>query len=186
VKFWRTAAIIAFLLACPACAKEPAQRAAAPFAFNERIGWFHGSCLAITAPALASGTPVTLVVAAEPQTLQTARIQQKTDSSAACPALLEDRAKVNQKPDTTFYALEADGVGKSDMGFGIVSPVRPPAVVNGLAQVDLDQDGKSEIFSTCTTTEGIRFSVWTEKAYQGDPRWSAYYYLAYDLTPTCP
>jgi len=186
VKFRQTAAVISVFIACASCAKEPAQKAVEPFAFNERIGWFHGPCLAISAPELASGSPVTLIVAGEMQTVQTGRVQQRTDSSALCPALLEGRAKVNQKPGTTFYTFEAENVDKSAMGFGIIKPTQHPTVVNGNAQADLDQDGKSEIFSTCTTTEGIRFSVWTDKAYQGEPRWSAYYYLGYDLTPTCP
>jgi hypothetical protein len=72
------------------------------------------------------------------------------------------------------------------MGFGIVAPPANPEIVNGLARIDLDQDGRGEVFSTCAATEGINFEVWTEKAYEGEPRWSGYYYLDYESTPTCP
>ena len=180
------AAIVFLIVASCSPASEPAQKTAAPFEFNKQIGWLHGPCLAIAAPELAGGTPVTLVVAAEPQKVQQARIQGKTESSATCPALMEGRGKLNAKPGVAFYALGGADVAPSDMGFGIVMPPATPTVVNGIAQIDFDQDGKNEVFSSCSTREGIKFAVWTGKAYEGDPRWSAYYYLDYDLTPTCP
>ena len=93
---------------------------------------------------------------------------------------------MNAKPGMSFYALETGSVGVSDMGFGIVTPPPNPGVVNGLARVDLDQDGRNEVFSSCATSEGIKFAVWTGKAYQGEPRWSGYYYLDYEMKPTCP
>ena len=181
------AAIVFLIVVVASCspASEP-KTAVPPFPFNERIGWFHGPCLAISGPELARGTPVTLVIAAEPQKVQQARIQEKTDSPASCPALMEGRAAQNRKPGVAFFVLEGASVGPSDMGFGIVMPPATPAVVNGQAEIDLDQDGHKEVFTSCASSEGIKFAVWTEKPYQGEPRWSAYYYLDYDLTPTCP
>ncbi len=85
-----------------------------------------------------------------------------------------------------FYKLQTGSVGFTEMGFGIVKPPSIPFVVNGLAQVDLDQDGHREVFSSCATTEGIKFTIWNDKAYQGKPRWSGYYYLNYEMKPTCP
>jgi hypothetical protein len=168
--------------------REQGQHAAVgvAFQFGERIGWLHGACLAISNPNLANGTPVVLVITGEPQKVQQARIQAQTNSPATCQALMEGRAKLNAKPGMSFYALETESVGSTDMGFGIVAPPANPVVVNGQARVDLDQDGRSEVFSSCATSEGIKFAVWTEKAYQGDPRWSGYYYLDYESTPTCP
>ena len=140
------AAIVFLIVASCSPASEPAQKTAAPFEFNKQIGWLHGPCLAIAAPELAGGTPVTLVVAAEPQRVQQARIQGKTESSATCPALMEGRGKLNAKPGIAFYALGAAVVAPSDMGFGIVMPPATPTVVNGIAQIDFDQDGKNECF----------------------------------------
>ena len=101
-------------------------------------------------------------------------------------ALMEGRAVMNAKSGMSFYQLEAGSVGTADMGFGIANPPAKPSLVNGLIQVDLDQDGHGEIFSSCATTEGIKFTVWTDKAYQGNPRWSGYYYMDYEMKPTCP
>jgi len=122
----------------------------------------------------------------DPQKVQQARSLEPTTAPTTCKALIQGRAATNAKPGISFYALEAGSVSSTDMGIGIVEPPASLAVVNGLAQVDLDQDGQSEVFSSCTTSEGIKFAVWTGKAYQGQPRWSGYYYLGYDLQPTCP
>jgi hypothetical protein len=187
---WLFAAIPILIIAAVSCGhvSEQGQHAAVgvAFQFGERIGWLHGTCLAISNPNLAKGTPVVLVITGEPQKVQQARIQAQTNSPATCQALMEGRAKVNAKPGMSFYGLETESVGSTDMGFGIVAPPANPVVVNGQARVDLDQDGRSEVFSSCATSEGIKFAVWTEKAYQGDPRWSGYYYLDYESKPTCP
>jgi hypothetical protein len=126
------------------------------------------------------------VILGEPQKVQQSRIQQQTYSPEICKALMPGRAAGNAKPGIFFYALETGSVSPSDMGFGIIAIPANPVVVNGLAKVDLDQDGRDEVFSSCASSEGIKLSVWTEKANQGEPRWSAYYYLDYDTEPTCP
>jgi hypothetical protein len=156
------------------------------FSYDQRIGWLHGPCLAISNPKLTPGTAVTVVVMGEPQTVEQAQIQGQTDSSETCSALIPGRATLNAKPGISFYTLGSGKIANTDMGIGIVAPPASPTVVNGLARVDLDRDGGSEVFSSCTTSEGIKFSVWTDKAYQGKPRWSGYYYLGYDMTPSCP
>jgi hypothetical protein len=167
--------------------RQPAAAASSvAFPFTERIGWFQGPCLAISNQHLAHGTSVALVVTGEPQRVQQARSLEQTTAPTTCKALMQGRAGTNAKPGLSFYALEAENVGSTDMGIGIVEPPASLAVVSGLARVDLDQDGQSEFFSSCSTSEGIKFAVWTGKAYQGEPRWSGYYYLNYDLQPTCP
>lgn len=161
----------------------------ARFPFAKRIGWVDGLCLAISNANLAVGSPLTLIVASEPrgpQRVEQARIKGRTNSPEACDALKPGRAEVNAREGTSFYALEGRGIGSTDIGVGIVAPPAAPHVVNGLARVDLDQNGQSEVFSTCATIEGISFGVWTGKAYQGKPLWSGYYYLNYDTEPTCP
>jgi hypothetical protein len=85
-----------------------------------------------------------------------------------------------------FNGLEAADVSSTDMGIGIISPPPSLEVVNGMARVDLDQNGRHEVFSSCATREGVKFAVWTDKAYEGEPRWSGYYYLDYETTPNCP
>jgi hypothetical protein len=155
------------------------------FPLDRRTGWFHGACLAMSDPNLARGTAVNLVVMAEPQRVLQGRIGEKKSSAASCAPLTEGRRSQNAKPGTSFYGLEGTELAATDMGIGIVTPPQKLVVVNGLAQTDLNSDGLPEVFSSCTTTEGINFTVSTEKPYQGNPLWSGYYYLGYDMEPTC-
>ena len=186
-------AIAILLIPAASCRKahetrttQPVAAAPATFTFAERIGWFQGPCLAISNSHLAQGTSVALVVTGEPQKIQPARILEPTTSATTCKALLPDRAKTNATPGVAFYALETTNVGAADMGIGIVEPPAAPAIADGLARADLLRDGQSEVFTSCATSEGIKFAVWTAKSYQGDPRWSGYDYLGYDMQPTCP
>jgi hypothetical protein len=184
------AAIPILIVAAVACGRvsETDQRrtAGVTFPFAERIGWLHGSCFAIQNPDLALGTTLALVITAEPQRVQQARIGERTNVSAKCQALIEGRAAINSKPGLFFYVLESTSIGSTDMGLGIVAPPANPEVVSGLARVDLDRDGHDEVFSSCATAEGVKFAIWTGKAYQGEPRWTGYYYLDYETTPNCP
>jgi hypothetical protein len=179
--------LAAVAISC-ACVGDPGPHAAVieTSSYDQQIGWLHGRCLAISNPKLAPGTAVAVVITGEPQRVEQAQIQRQTDSSETCSALLPGRAKLNAKPEISFYMLGLGSIANTDMGIGIVAPSANPTVVNGLARVDLDRDGGSEVFSSCTTSEGIKFGVWTDKAYQGKPRWSGYYYLGYDMTPSCP
>ncbi|MDQ2777783.1 MAG: hypothetical protein M3Y57_23150, partial [Acidobacteriota bacterium] len=108
---------------------------------------------------------MTLVIMGEPQKVQPARIQEQTASTKTCQALMEGRDTIDAKRAMSFYTLEAGSAGPTDMGIAIVAPPMNPRIVNGLARVDLDQDGHNEVFSSCATSEGIKFAVWTEKAY---------------------
>jgi hypothetical protein len=182
-------ATIPFLLTAALSCRKQNQAQSAPavaFPFNERIGWFQGPCLAISNQNLAPATPVTLVVMAEAQKVQQGQIVGSTSDPKNCKALLQQRAAMNAKPGMFFYVLQLGSVDSLEMGIGIVQSPASPKVVNGSVQVDLNNDGQNEVFSSCTTSEGIKFAVWTGKPYQGKPRWSGYEYLGYDLQPTCP
>ena len=156
------------------------------FSLERQIGWFDGPCLAIDNPNLARNTPVELVVMGEPQKVQLAQIEGQTHSPIVCPALMEGRSTQNALAGTFFYVLKAAYVNSADIGIGIVAKPKKTAIVAGLARIDLDDQHHNQVFSSCATGEGIKFAVWSEKAYQGQPLWSKYDYLNYDLDPTCP
>jgi hypothetical protein len=184
-----SAAITIFIFAVVSwgCGSESSQHVAdAKLPLSKRIGWLHGPCLAISNPSLAHGTPVALIMTVQPQRVISARILEQTSSPSTCPALIEGRREMNSKDGTSFYKLETGGISPTDMGLGIVSPPANIVVADGLARAALDRNGHSEVFSSCATSEGIRFAVWDDTAYQGMPRWSGYYYLDYDTNPTCP
>jgi hypothetical protein len=175
-----------------ACRREPVSAPAAPaptaatFSFAERVGWIQGRCLAIANHTLARGAPVAVVITDEPQRVQRARLGGRTTDASACPALLEGRAAINAKSGISFYRLEAEALGTRDIGIAVIDPPALPTVVNGLARLALDPKAGEHVFSSCTTSEGVKYAVWSGQANRGEPRWSAYNYLGYDVTPTCP
>jgi hypothetical protein len=188
-----TVAAVVFLLltgtSCERAADPPPQPLAASspaFQFAQQIGWLHGACLAMTDPNVVAGTRAVLVLMDDPQKTQEVRIGKRTESPESCQPLMEGRKAINAKPGTFFYLLEGGTIDSTDMGFGIVAPPAKPVLANGAISIDLDQNGHSVVFSSCATSEGIKFTVWNDKAYQGTPRWSGYYYLDYDSKPNCP
>ncbi|MGL4620360.1 hypothetical protein [Chroococcidiopsis sp.] len=50
---------------------------------------------------------------------------------------------------------------------------------------DLDGDGVEESFRSCATSEGIYLTVWSGQALTGIRKWHSYYYLGFDIEPTC-
>ena len=184
------AGALLLLVGAAACLREPVTPAAVPaaaaFSLAERVGWVHGRCLAIGRDQLARGAPVMVVITDEPQRVRPARIGERTADSSSCPPLLAGRVGVNGKSGVSFYRLDVEGLGRHDMGIAIVDPPATPTVVNGRAKVVLDPKGAEQVFSSCLTSEGVWFRVWSGEANKGEPRWSGYNYLGYDVTPTCP
>lgn len=187
----RFAALILLVLSATSSCTQGSKtnRGAVPpesFLLERQIGWFDGPCLAIDNSNLTRDTPVELVVMGEPQKVQLAQLDGQTHSPTACPALRDGRRVQNALAGTFFYVLKAAYLDAADIGIGIVAKPKKTAIVAGLAQIDLDDQHHNQVFSSCATGEGIKFAVWSEKAYQGQPLWSKYYYLNYDLEPNCP
>lgn len=164
-----------------------ADKALTHFKYAVSVGWIHGACLAIRNSTLEPGRRLTLIVFSDKPVLRQTTIKAVTPQE--CPALLPDRAAVNRRSDLSYYALDDHGQDVNDMALGVVTDrkLSDLAVMSStMVRLDLDGDGKPEIISTCASREGIHFFVWPGKAYQGKPLWRDYYYVGYDLTPTCP
>lgn len=149
---------------------------------ESRLGWLQGPCLAIKNSHLKPGTSAAVVILSTPQVVREVRLGARTHSAITCPALANGRAVENDQADMSFYAIAAQ-IEPNDVGVAIIEPVTMPEVTAGVARIDLDADGRSEVFSSCSTSEGLEFQV---KGSQGEARWSGYEYLAYDLEPNCP
>jgi hypothetical protein len=172
------------LVGCRAAQESaPAQQPAATGSpsLEQRIGWVHGSCLAIADKMLALDTPVAIVSFDDTPSVIDARVGGLTMSSERCPALLDDRRVANVTKGWSFYELRLPPAPTVDLGIGVTGDVRR---VN--AGIDVSGDGIADMFTQCATSEGISFAVWSGTPYQGTPLWSAYYYLGYDTTATCP
>ena len=50
---------------------------------------------------------------------------------------------------------------------------------------DLYGDGRREFFRSCTSSEGLHFTVWSGQPLTGTLLWHQYHYLGYDVEPNC-
>ena len=159
----------------------------AHFSFDSQVGVVDRPaegklCLNISNPNLADGTEVSFILPHRPQRVAKATIEQKLASSCSHDPTTNAGA--------SFYSLKL--VGK---GVDLSEPMRPAIAVvgsatpvllkHGIASADLDGDGRTEFFRICTSNEGNHLTVWTGKPLQGKRRWHSYYYLGYDVVPTC-
>lgn len=157
---------------------QPAAANDAPLA--SRVGWVNGSCLAIADANIPPDTTIAIVSLDEDaRPVVEARVAASTTSSELCAALLDDRRASNVNKGWTFYEVRSSR--KIDFGIGVTG--NAPRVDGRL---DLTGDGAAETFTQCSTSEGISFAVWSGKPFAGTPLWSGYYYLGYDVEPTCP
>lgn len=153
-----------FALVCTslaACATPSAPSIAKP---HRQFGWMVGSCLALP-QANVDAHQVVTIVALDDQSNRTSSgvITGKAVAGEACAPLLPDRRDFNTADGNYFYAVKS--ATKLDSAIVIVGA----ASTKGLR------------FASCTTEEGIRFTVSNGKSIV----WKAYYYLGYDTAPTC-
>jgi hypothetical protein len=156
-----------------------------PFDFDTRVGLAFvagadSGCLAIRAPALAAGTRLLLVDDGDPPAVFQASVERPR--SVACPA--EGAGETGDDR----YAIRARGAARLPP-FGVLIAV----VVDGRALTvggdgvsgDLDGDGTPEHFRSCTSAEGLHFTIWSGPPLTGRRRWHRYHYLGYDVEPSC-
>ena len=87
--------------------------------------------------------------------------------------------------NAAFYRVDVlDSLG-SDVTIAIVGPVSPFSVLGNALASDLDGDGRAELFDQCASHEGLHLSIVTPGVTAGGRRWHQYFYVPYDLEPSC-
>lgn len=177
--------VLAMLIICACWSVARAER----FSFASRVGVVDANgerrlCLNISDPRLAVGTEVSVVLPYKPQRMVRAVVEEKAARSCS--------SNPDVAPDASFYRLKLIERGQSvDLreplppAIGIVRPAVPVVVKKGVASGDIDGDGRAEFFHICTSMEGNHLTVWSGRPLRGKKRWHAYYYLGYDVVPTC-
>lgn len=173
----------ALLAACSSRAADDALPPADPVA---RIGWLHGGCLAAADPQLASGTPVHVVLLDGTGQAAAAAIEAPATSELTCKPMLSGREGTVQSQPAHYYTVTQWTDDSAAMAVGVIGDLAGVGIADGVAHIDLNGDGEPEVFAACATSEGIRFGLWAGEPYRGDPLWTGYYYLGYDLEPNCP
>ena len=177
--------ILAMLITCSCLLQGKPER----FNFHSQLGVVDATaegrlCLSISNPNLSEGTSVSFVLPYKPQRAVKAIIDQKVDRGCS--------KNPDTDPNNSFYWLKLVGKkGTFDLSvpqppaIGFVGSAAPVLVKRGIARADLNGDGTLEFFRICTSNEGNHLTVWSGEPLQGKKRWHSYYYLGYDVEPTC-
>ena len=173
----------------PAFAAPSQQQPIAIVNFSRRVGITQAArdttlCLTIANGDLQSGAELLLVSAERPQRLTHARVGSRR--AKACTEFGDEWGSVNI-PNASFYGVEVvDAVIGSDVTIAIVGPVGPFSILGDALTSDLDGDGRPELFDQCASHEGLHLSITTPGVAVGGQRWHQYFYVPYDLEPSCP
>lgn len=173
----------ALLLLTLACTKKNSQAGAdssalssspTPASYAPRLGVVvrtgSRTCLAIHNSGLAPDTPVTLVSTALPQSF----------SSATIGAPSKDPCPISQNVDSTVSNYELKGandqIPKLAPLIAVLGSSATFTTANNNVQADLDQNGKTESFRSCSGNDGIYLTVWSGTPLTGGILWNAHYY----------
>ena len=156
------------------------------FHFNSRVGVVEPTeskqlCLIISNESLTAGSRVNLVAPENRQSSATAIVKERLSHSCS------------RNPDTgdaSFYLLQlvqSDGRFRTRTQTPLIGVISGSLVRvrNGMASADFDRDGIKEFFRVCTSNEGLHFTIWSGRPLRGKRRWHSYYYLGYDVVPSC-
>jgi len=135
------------------------------------------SVVAIAGPALTDGAALTVVTTEEPQQVWRAVVVKRVAASDAM-----DRHTVNGP----YYEVTSDS-GSSAL---------PDLAIAVLGRAAVEQTGKTVRLRlgsplvmirarSCTSSEGLHLTLWNGQPLKATRLWHAYYYLGYDVTPTC-
>jgi hypothetical protein len=156
---------------------------AAPFDYRSALGILvekvGGTCLEIRNANLSSGQRIPFVTAALPQTTGEVEILAKT--AQACTADGSD------KPGLSHYAFKVvrGSLQKAAPAFAVINFTGQFTEDKGSVSADLEGNGRRESFRSCTSSEGVHLTVWEGKPLEGLRKWHDYYYLGYEVDPTC-
>jgi hypothetical protein len=134
------------------------------------------ACLASPGTPPADGTAVTLVVADKPQRVYRALVRARV---AACTRL--ERAGI----EGPYYEIAGPpAAGETPMAVAILGSVGA-TVANDVAEVTLGATGEPVMVRACSSHEGVHLTAWRGKPLEGRRLWHAYWYLGYDVEPSC-
>jgi hypothetical protein len=91
---------------------------------------------------------------------------------------------INSVPGDVAYVLDAEKLDKGKIYIAIVGRQVDLRVVRGVLEDKLDPHNNIT-FRSCSSMEGLHFTGWAGGALKGKKIWHRYYYLGYDVEPTC-
>jgi hypothetical protein len=153
----------------------------------------HGErCVAFPAGAVAVGDAVTLVGSESESSWWSAVVTVQREL-AACAELDEASMEIDgadESGDVTvdgrFYELSAPAGADPYSWVAIAVPGAPRLrKVPGGFTAELDGRAPREHLHICATYQGLDLTIWSGPPFTGRRRTHGYYYLGYDVDPTC-
>jgi hypothetical protein len=91
---------------------------------------------------------------------------------------------VNSSAEDTAYTLDAGTLDTMKIYIAVIAkPIELRVVgVQVRGKIGASRD---IVFRSCSSFEGLHFTAWTGGALKGKRIWHSYYYLGYDVEPTC-
>jgi hypothetical protein len=176
MSFYRGSLCLSIFLSV-SCQTKPVARK--PWLAAEEVGVLAKKdgqvCLQIRNPSVKADSPIRILNLAPPQTALVGRIEAKGDACSGADS-----------SDGQLFGYKVFSEGAVQMpAIGILDYTGDfQKQGDGLA-ADLDGDGQLEYFRACPSSEGIHFTIWTEKPLSGKLRWHQYYSLGYDISASC-
>lgn len=136
-------------------------------------------CVAMPAPALAPGTTVTLIQAAPQQSVLVATIG---GSVSSCERL--ERAMI---PGPYYFARGATAAAADSVSVWVAlrGKLVTRRVGSSALLVQLSVLYPTAQVRSCTSREGLHLTVWAGVPLKTQRVWHKYYYLGYDVEPSC-
>ena len=136
-------------------------------------------CVAMPAPALAPGTTVTLIHPFPQQSVLVATI---TRSVPSCERL--EQALI---PGPYYLAQAAAPIdtGSVSLWVALAGRLRTHRVGSGAIVVRLSTPYPNAQVRSCASREGLHLTVWAGTPLKSQRLWHQYYYLGYDVEPSC-
>src|SRR5262245_566274 len=134
-------------------------------------------CLSIKTQALPSGQDMTLIwVSAEPASPEISFRKIRARLTEPCDP-------VNRDGNDATYELDADKLDSGRVYFAIVGHRNDLKILRN--EVSGRSNHDETIFRSCTSMEGLHFFVWARNGLKARKVWHRYYYLGYDVEPSC-
>jgi hypothetical protein len=136
-------------------------------------------CVAMPAPALAPGTTVTLIQLVPQQSVLVATI---TRSVPSCERL--EQALI---PGPYYLARGAAPIdtGSVTLWVALSGRLRTRRAGSGAIVVRLSTPYPNAQVRSCTSREGLHLTAWAGTPLTSQRLWHQYYYLGYDVEPSC-
>ena len=138
------------------------------------------SCLEIRNGTLRSGQRFRFVTTTLPRSVGVGEVTSEVAGSCS--------KGVQAEPNLHGYSFSVveGSLRNGSVAFALVGngAVVPTVGENGVS-ADLDADGQPEWLRSCTSSEGVHLTIWSAPQPGGRRLWHAYYFLGYDVEPTC-